>query len=332
MDQKPLAVILTGPTAVGKTRLSFGLSDALNGTLISVDSAQVYRGMDIGTAKPDAATLQRYPHRLIDIRDPADPYSAADFRRDCLREIDDIVAAGRTPLLVGGTMLYLKVLLEGLAELPQADAAVRDEVARLATEQGWPAVHAELQRVDPITAARLKPTDSQRLQRALEVYRVSGRALSAFHAEQAAVADLPCRFVQLALIPERRALLHARIETRFRQMLKQGFVAEVEALFRRGDLDPTLPSIRSVGYRQVWSYLAGDDDYDTMIEKGLAATRQLAKRQHTWLRSWPDLHRLILDETGSVVGYEGPAGAPALPPDQLDAAISLLGLHNGNQI
>jgi tRNA dimethylallyltransferase len=247
--------------------------------------------MDIGTAKPDAATLQRAPHRLIDIRDPQQAYSAAEFRADALRELAAITAAGRIPLLVGGTMLYYKVLLEGLATLPEADAELRARLEAEAAAQGWPALHARLATVDPVTAARLKPNDSQRLQRALEVYELTGKPLSQWHAEQAPPEPLPYRLVQVALMPPDRAELHDRIERRFDEMLEQGLVGEVEALRARPELHAGLPSMRAVGYAQVWAYLEGEYDRAEMRLRGIYATRQLAKRQYTWLRRFQQADR-----------------------------------------
>ncbi|MFM1895538.1 MAG: hypothetical protein RLZZ385_612 [Pseudomonadota bacterium] len=286
-----------GPTAAGKTDLAAELVQQLPMEIISVDSAQVYRGMDIGTGKPDAALLARAPHRLIDIRDPADPYSAADFRSDALAQIDDILAQGRIPLLVGGTMLYFRVLRDGLAAMPTADAQVRREIEALALQSGWEAVHQRLAEVDPQAARRIHPNDPQRLQRALEVYRVSGRTLTSLHHEeqrsrQTGAQELPFTLHFMAIQPAQRDVLHRRIADRFIHMLDAGFVEEVEQLYRRGDLDVTLPSIRSVGYRQIWQFLAGEMSYDDMVEKGIIATRQLAKRQLTWLRSWNSLHSL----------------------------------------
>lgn len=283
-----IAVTLMGPTASGKTELAISLSDVGPFEIISVDSALVYRGMDIGTAKPDRATLERYPHHLVDICDPADPYSAARFRQDALALMDQIFARGRIPLLVGGTMLYFRALVQGIADLPPADEEIRADIARLAERQGWPAVHAALAQVDPESAARLHPNDQARLARALEVYRASGTPLSAFHQH----ADDPCPYplVQISLVPPDRALLHSRIEARFRAMVQAGLVDEVRRLYARGDLSTDLPSIKAVGYRQVWAHLAGEYTEQEMINRGIIATRQLAKRQYTWLRSWRDHH------------------------------------------
>jgi tRNA dimethylallyltransferase len=280
----PPAILLMGPTASGKTRLAIELAERGPFEIVSVDSGMVYRGMDIGTAKPDAATLRRAPHRLIDIRDPADPYSAAEFRADALREMAAITAAGRIPLLVGGTMLYFRVLLEGLANLPEADPGLRAQLEAEAAERGWPALHARLAEVDPVSATRLKPNDGQRLQRALEVYELTGKPLSQWHAEQAPPVPPPYRFVQVALMPPERALLHERIEQRFDEMLAQGLVAEVARLKARPDLHADLPSMKAVGYAQVWAHLEGEYDAAEMRLRGIYATRQLAKRQHTWLR------------------------------------------------
>lgn len=289
----PPAICLMGPTACGKTRVAVELAQEFPFDIVSVDSALVYRGLDIGSGKPDAATLAQAPHRLIDIRDPAEPYSAADFRKDALPEMREIVGNGRIPLLVGGTMLYFKALRDGLAPMPSADPEVRARITELAEREGWSAVHKRLQEVDPQAAVRIHPNDPQRLQRALEVYEVSGRALSDFHAEKPAGAapDLPCNLVFIAMLPE-RAALHEVIARRFHQMLAAGFIDEVSSLRKRGDLDVNMPAIRSVGYRQVWEFLDGKYDYATMVDKGIAATRQLAKRQYTWLRGWRALHEV----------------------------------------
>ncbi|NVK40954.1 MAG: tRNA (adenosine(37)-N6)-dimethylallyltransferase MiaA [Oceanospirillaceae bacterium] len=288
----PPAIFLMGPTAAGKTALAMALHDRLPCDIISVDSALIYRGMDIGTAKPTADELARYPHRLVDICDPAESYSAARFREDALAEMARISAAGRIPLLVGGTMLYFNALQHGLADLPRADADVRARLERDAASHGWPEMHRRLAQVDPESAERLKPMDSQRIQRALEVYELSGRPMSELWREQQRTA-LPYNLVSMAVMPQARAELHRRIELRYDQMLQQGLVDEVErVLHARGDLDPSYPSVRCVGYRQVWEYLEGRWDYETMRYKGIVATRQLAKRQITWLRGWDDLHSL----------------------------------------
>lgn len=284
-------IFLMGPTASGKTQLAMDLHDTLGAEIVSVDSAMIYRDMNIGTAKPTADELARYPHRLIDLRDPTESYSAAEFREDALAQIADIHDAGKIPLLTGGTMLYFHALQNGLANLPEADAQVRARLLQEAGEKGWPALHARLAEVDPVSAQRLSPNDSQRLQRALEVYEITGRTLTEHWAEQEA-QKLPFPVVPMAVMPQERAELHQRIAQRFHIMLEQGFVAEVEALYARGDLTVEMPSVRCVGYRQVWEYLSGGWDQATMVEKGIIATRQLAKRQITWLRSWPDLHWL----------------------------------------
>lgn len=280
-------VCLMGPTASGKTPLAVELVQQFPFEIISVDSALVYRGMNIGTAKPDAATLKIAPHRLIDICDPADAYSAGKFRVDVLREIDDIHQKGKIPLLVGGTMLYFRVLLQGIAKLPHADENIRAELTARAESEGWEALHAELAAVDPEAAAKIHSNDAQRIQRALEVYLLSGQPIS--HLQQDATNPLAGFDVkQIALMPSAREKLHARIAARFQQMLDAGFMDEVKQLMARGDLSPELPSIRSVGYRQMWDYLAGNIDEATMKETAIAATRQLAKRQMTWLRTWPN--------------------------------------------
>lgn len=294
MGTKPLAIFLMGPTASGKTSLAMELCKALPCDLVSVDSALVYKGMNIGTAKPTAAEQAAVPHRLIDLLDPLDAYSAADFRRDALAAMAEITAAGRIPLLVGGTMLYFKALLEGLSPLPSADAAVRTGIEAQAQAQGWEALHRQLAEVDPVAAARIHPNDPQRVSRALEVYRISGRTLTEL--TQCKGDPLPYKVLQFAIAPRERAQLHKRIGDRFRLMLDQGFEQEVRALYERGDLHPDLPSIRCVGYRQMWDYLSGVVSYDEMTERGTAATRQLAKRQLTWLRGWPDLQWLETDK------------------------------------
>ena len=283
----PPAIFLMGPTASGKTDLAIRLRQQLPVELISVDSALIYKGMDIGTAKPDARELSLAPHRLIDIRDPAQSYSAADFRADALKEMADIVAAGRIPLLVGGTMLYYKALLEGLSPLPAADPAIRAQIEQEAAEKGWLAMHEELVRIDPVAGARIHPNDPQRLSRALEVFRISGNTLTELTKTQGDA--LPYKVHQFAIAPKDRVVLHQRIEQRFEKMIEAGFEQEVRALYDRGDLHPDLPSIRCVGYRQMWEYLDGACSLDDAVFRGVCATRQLAKRQITWLRSWKDL-------------------------------------------
>lgn len=301
MSSLPPAIFLMGPTAAGKTDLALELARVLPCDLISVDSALVYRGMDIGTAKPERVVLDAFPHALIDIRDPAESYSAAEFRADALAAMAESAARGRIPLLVGGTMLYYKALLEGLADMPSADPAIRAELEARAAAEGWEALHRELAEVDPQSAARIHPNDPQRLTRALEVYRLSGLSMTEHRLRQAAgnpdagtsgAGQLPYTVAQLAIAPAQRQVLHDRIAQRFRVMLEQGFVEEVEALRRRSDLHAGLPSIRAVGYRQVWEYLDGELSRDDMVERGIIATRQLAKRQFTWLRGWENLHWL----------------------------------------
>lgn len=280
-----------GPTASGKTALAVSLVERFPLEIISVDSALVYRGMDIGTAKPDAVTLARAPHHLLDIRDPEEAYSAAAFCDDARRLMADIAGRGRVPLLVGGTMLYFRALLQGLDALPRADPLIRQAIAAEAAARGWPALHAELAAADPETAARLSPNDSQRIGRALEIHRLTGTPMSALLARVR--TDLPYRVLQLALIPSDRAVLHQRIAARFDAMLEAGLVDEVERLRRNPALKADMPSMRAVGYRQAWAYLDGDIDLKGLREQGVAATRQLAKRQLTWLRSWPDA--VVLD-------------------------------------
>ena len=294
--RQPPAILLIGPTASGKTALAFELATRYPCDIVSVDSAQVFRDMNIGTAKPDATTLRQYPHRLIDLISPEERYSAAQFRNDALREMQAISAAGRIPLLVGGTMLYVKALREGLADLPQADPAVRAQIDAEAAERGWPALHAELAQLDPETAARLKPTDAQRIQRALEVLRQSGRSLGSFFAEQKDSA-LPFRLLTLALVPGDRSILHRRIEQRFEAMLAAGLVEEMSMLRRTYQLDAGLPSMRCVGYRQVWEMQEGSIPPAELRDRGVFATRQFAKRQLTWLRSMKELR--IIDPLAS---------------------------------
>ena len=273
-----------GPTASGKTALAVSLVERFPLEIISVDSALVYRGMNIGTAKPAAATLARAPHHLLDIRDPTEAYSAAAFCDDALRLMADLTARGRVPLLVGGTMLYFRALLKGLDDLPRADAALRKQLEADAAARGWPALHAELAAVDPETAARLAPNDSQRIGRALEIFRLSGGPMSAQLKQKS--EELPYRVLQLALLPSDRAVLHQRIAARFDAMLATGLIDEVKALRQHYALNAELPSMRAVGYRQAWAYLEREIDLQQLREQGIAATRQLAKRQLTWLRSW----------------------------------------------
>jgi len=300
--KRPLLICLMGPTASGKTDLAIELAEARDCELVSVDSALVYRGLDIGSAKPD------YPHYLIDIRDPSQAYSAANFAADANRLVDDIVARGKTPLLVGGTMLYFKAFLEGLADMPEADPAIRRAIEREAAEHGWPQLHAELAKVDPESAARIHPNHSQRLGRALEVYRATGITLTEYHrgtvpqgrSRSESAPTERFRVVQMAICPADRAVLHQRIERRFHQMMETGFLEEVRTLWQRGDLEPDLPAIRAVGYRQLWQHLAGELTLEDAVQKGIAATRQLAKRQLTWLRKWPDLRWIVTDSAGNL--------------------------------
>jgi tRNA dimethylallyltransferase len=292
IDQRPLALFLMGPTASGKTALACTLSDRFAVDLVSVDSALVYRGMDIGTAKPDAATLARYPHRLIDIRDPAEPYSAADFRLDAVAAMQDITAQGRVPLLVGGTGLYFRALQQGLSRLPEANAAIRERLSAEAASVGWPALHARLAERDAAAAARIGPNDAQRIQRALEVIELTGRPLSE-QQQGGSGQRFPWRVLKLALLPADRGPLHARIAQRFDAMLADGFLDEVRQLRARGDLHADLPAIRAVGYRQAWEYLDGQTDAAEFRDRGVFATRQLAKRQITWLRG--ELDARVID-------------------------------------
>jgi tRNA dimethylallyltransferase len=296
---KPLAVAIMGPTASGKTAAALAIAKERPVEIISVDSALVYRGMDIGTAKPNAEELASAPHHLIDIIDPLDAYSVAQFRADAIRLVAEIQARGRLPLLVGGTMMYFKGLNDGLDDLPTADADVRARLDAEAARIGWPGMHAKLREVDPVTADRLAPNDAQRINRALEIYELSGKPMSALLARRAK-PELPFDLVPFALEPSDRAVLHARIALRFDQMLGKrddtGIVAEVAGLRARGDLHANLPSMRCVGYRQAWEYLDGSIDRAQLRETGIVATRQLAKRQLTWLRSMPE--RIVIDCLG----------------------------------
>ena len=282
------AVFLLGPTASGKTAVALALAERFPVEIVSMDSAQVYRGMDVGTAKPERAARERVPHHLIDIVEPTEAYSAGRFQADALRLIADIEARGKVPLVAGGTMLYYRALTRGLADLPPAQPEIRRELERRAAASGWPALHAELARVDAATAARLEPTDAQRIQRALEVHRFTGRPLSQLHAEGSAAAPT-LDALALALEPSDRGVLHERIATRFRTMLDAGLVEELAGLRQRHALDASLPSMRAVGYRQAWEVLEGTAPAQALEARGIAATRQLAKRQLTWLRAMNDL-------------------------------------------
>ena len=297
VNNKKLPVIfIMGPTASGKTDLAIALRDHMPVELINVDSAQIYDQMDIGTAKPDIETLTRAPHRLLGFCDPANSYSAADFAQDAKKEISEIHKLGRIPLLVGGSMLYFKVLLEGMSDLPAADAEIRNSIQRQADIEGWSSLHAELKKVDPKSAERLHPNHSQRIQRALEVYKITGVSLSDLQQQSEGGIKDTYDVQQYALIPQNRALLHQRIEQRFNAMMEAGFEEEVKMLFRRGDLHSDMPSIRAAGYSQLWSYLEGQVSLDEAVERAIIATRQLSKRQQTWLRNWPNCHQISVDD------------------------------------
>ncbi len=286
-NKLPLALFLMGPTASGKTEIAIRLRRQYPIEIISVDSALIYKGMDIGTAKPDANEQRLAPHRLIDILDPSEAYSVADFRHDALEQMHKIIAQGKIPLLVGGTMLYYKALLEGLSPLPAADPKVRQGIEQDALTFGWAALHDRLKKIDPVSAKRIHPNDPQRLSRALEVYEISGKTLTELTKKQG--KPLPFRVKQFAISPKERKEIHRRIELRFEKMIAAGFEEEVQALYARKDLHPDLPSIRCVGYRQMWDYLDGNCTLDEAVFRGICATRQLAKRQITWLRGWNDL-------------------------------------------
>ena len=292
--KKPPVICLMGPTASGKTALALALCDALPCDIISVDSALIYRDMDIGTAKPTDTELAKYPHRLINLRDATQSYSAADFCRDALIEIDLIRANNRIPLLVGGTMMYFKSLIEGISPLPAADSDIRQIIEAEAEQIGWQAMHEKLQEVDDVSAKRIHPNDPQRITRALEVFRLTGSSLTQL--TEIKGAKLGGDILQFAITPKERSTLHARIEQRYQQMIAQGFEQEVIKLKARGDLHENLPSIRCVGYRQMWQYLNGEFDHKEMIFRGVCASRQLAKRQLTWLRSWQNLNWLTTDD------------------------------------
>ncbi|MGH8283446.1 MAG: tRNA (adenosine(37)-N6)-dimethylallyltransferase MiaA [Gammaproteobacteria bacterium] len=289
MNTLPPAILFMGPTASGKTALAVELVRHFPCDIISVDSAMIYRGMDIGTAKPDAATRRIAPHRLIDILDPAESYSVGRFCEDALASMAEVTSAGRIPLLAGGTMLYFHALQHGLANMPVADSHLRARLDARAAKQGWTALHAELVRVDPAAAARIHVNDPQRIQRALEVFYLTGRPLSELHATDAVKPAL-YQFIKLAVAPASRTLLHARIAGRFQDMMAAGFLREVTGLRGRGDLTRGHSSMRSVGYRQLWEYLDGDCDLDTAVQRGVVATRRFAKRQLTWLRAETDVH------------------------------------------
>ncbi|TMM45614.1 tRNA (adenosine(37)-N6)-dimethylallyltransferase MiaA [Colwellia ponticola] len=293
-SNQPPVICLMGPTASGKTALAMALQDALPCDIVSVDSALIYRDMDIGTAKPTAAELVNYPHKLINLRDASESYSAADFCHDALAQIAEIRSKNRIPLLVGGTMMYFKSLIEGISPLPTANADIRKAIESEALVKGWQAMHDQLAEIDPVSAERIHPNDPQRLTRALEVYRLTNNTLTQL--TQIKGARLEGNILQLAITPKERSTLHDRIAQRYEQMIALGFEQEVMKLKSRGDLHTDLPSIRCVGYRQMWQYLDGEYDYDEMIFRGICATRQLAKRQLTWLRNWPNLHWLITDD------------------------------------
>lgn len=310
IDRRPCAIFLMGPTASGKTALACALAERFPLQLVSVDSALVYRGLDVGTAKPDAATLARHPHRLIDIRAPSQPYSAAEFRADALAAMEEIARAGSTPLLVGGTGLYFRALEYGLSELPEADAGVRARLAAEAARSGWPALHARLAAIDPPAAARIRPNDAQRIQRALEVVELTGRPLS--EQQEGRRERLPWRILKLALLPVDRAALHAAIATRFQAMLAAGFIDEARRVFAEVGPQFDLPAMRAVGYRQAWPYLAGAIGRDEFVQRAIFATRQLAKRQITWLRSELDA-RIFATDRADLAEHAAAAVGDFLP-------------------
>ncbi|HCP78078.1 MAG: tRNA (adenosine(37)-N6)-dimethylallyltransferase MiaA [Pusillimonas sp.] len=290
MSHHRFVICLAGPTASGKSAATLALARHWPIEIINVDSATIYRQMDIGTAKPSPQEQHSVPHHLLDIRDPSESYSAADFCSDALKLIDEIHSRNRLALLCGGTMMYYKALREGLNNLPAANPAIRQALENEAAALGWPAMHGQLQHVDPPTAQRLAPNDSQRIQRALEIYRITGRPMSQWLADQPPVQKAPWNYVTISLEPSDRSVLHDRIAQRYQAMIEAGLVAEVQALFNRGDLNESMPSIRCVGYRQIWACLKGEVDLPTAIEQAIAATRQLAKRQLTWLRAQPERH------------------------------------------
>ena len=300
-DQPP-AIFIMGPTASGKTDLAIALAEQFPVGIISVDSAQIFRELDIGSAKPDIETLAKYPHKLINIREPSEAYSVGEFIRDAKEEMVSITNAGRVPLLVGGTMLYFKKLLEGMAELPPADAEIRKSILKRADDEGWPVLFDELRRHDPQTASKIHPNHSQRIQRALEVLYITGETLSDQQSKSQGNGIVhEYNIAQIALIPQDRRLLHSRIEERFHQMIIDGFVDEVQLLHFKDDLTKDLPAMRSAGYRQLWQYFDGDISLEEAINKGIFATRQLAKRQLTWLRGWSDLNEIYIDHKNKFI-------------------------------
>ncbi len=324
MVEQPLLCIM-GPTAAGKTDLAIALAERFDGELVSVDSALVYRGLDIGAAKPT------YPHHLIDLRDPANSYSAADFTRDAAAAIDAIRGRNRVPILVGGTLLYYRALLLGLDDIPASDLAIRAAVEGEAKERGWPAMHAELAEVDPVLAARLHPNHSQRISRGLEVWRMTGRPLSDWQ-QGSAKAAISGQVLPIAICPEDRAVLHERIESRFEAMLAEGLLDEVRTLYGRSDLHIELPSIRAVGYRQLWRHLAGETSLDAAAAQAIAATRQLAKRQLTGLRSWPGLCWLLTDAAGVLQSVACDRGSMTNLANALGGIKSTVTLHEDAQV
>jgi tRNA dimethylallyltransferase len=300
MPTKNNIICIMGPTASGKSALAMRLAEKMSGEIINVDSAIIYRDMNIGTAKPTASELKQIPHHLINIRDPKKTYSAANFCKDARAAIKKILAKNKTPILVGGTMLYFKALQFGLDEMPPADKNIREKISREAEKFGWPAMHKKLKKIDPKAAKKIHENDSQRIQRALEVYELTGQPISAL--QKLKKPKTPeFNFINIAIKPKTREELHQNIAKRFKKMLKEGLVEEVRKLFDRGDLNLDLPSMHAVGYRQIWQYLPGDYDYETMIEKAIAATRQLAKRQLTWLKSWPDLYWADCNDPNSII-------------------------------
>lgn len=295
-------ITIMGPTASGKTGLALALSEQIDCEIISVDSALIYRQMDIGTAKPTNEELSKVPHWLVDIADPIDSYSVADFCSQARHCIEDILARNKVPVLVGGTMMYFNALINGLSSVPETDQKIRDEVHRQAKDVGWEQLYMELEQIDPVVAARVHPNDPQRVGRAIEVYRMTGKPLSYWQQKKSLglASEMGSNLKQFAVAPNDRKILHQRINTRFEQMLKSGFIDEVTTLRNRGDLNLDMPSMRCVGYRQVWQYLDNEFDYSEMVDKGTAATRQLAKRQYTWLRGWSDLNWLDTFDSGNL--------------------------------